>query len=63
MARVIRRPRYTAELAARKITLLLENGAMRQRAATIGERLRAEDGLKAACDALEALGKSRRAQP
>jgi rhamnosyltransferase subunit B len=58
VARVIRRRRYTAELAARKITLLLENGAMRQRAAMIGERLRAEDGLKAACDALEALGKS-----
>jgi hypothetical protein len=41
---------------------LLENGAIRQRAAVIGERLRAEDGLKAACDALEALGKSRHAQ-
>jgi hypothetical protein len=31
---------------------------MRQRAANIGARLRGEDGLKAACDALEALGKS-----
>jgi rhamnosyltransferase subunit B len=59
VARVIRRRRYTAELAARKITLLLENAAMRQRAARIGEQLRREDGLKAACDALEALGKSR----
>src|SRR6204780_3656484 len=57
VARVIRRKRYTAELAARKITLLLENAAIRQRAASIGERLRGEDGLKAACDALEALGK------
>jgi rhamnosyltransferase subunit B len=59
VARVIRRRRYTAELAARKITLLIENVAMRQRAAGIGEQLRREDGLKAACDALEALGKSR----
>jgi UDP:flavonoid glycosyltransferase YjiC (YdhE family) len=58
VARVIRRPRYTAEAAARKITLLLENTAMRQRAARIGELLHSEDGLKAACDALEALGKS-----
>jgi UDP:flavonoid glycosyltransferase YjiC (YdhE family) len=59
VARVIRRPRYTAELAARRITLLLENAAIQQRAARIGERLRSEDGLKAACDALEALGKGR----
>ncbi len=28
---------------------------MRQRAARIGAQLRSEDGLKAACDALEAL--------
>jgi rhamnosyltransferase subunit B len=59
VARVIRRRRYTAELAARKITLLLEKTAMRQRAARIGEQLRREDGLKGACDALEALGKGR----
>jgi rhamnosyltransferase subunit B len=59
VARVIRRSRYTAELAARRITLLLENAAIQKRAARIGERLRSEDGLKAACDALEALGKGR----
>jgi len=59
VARVIRRRRYTAELAARKITLLLEKTAMRQRAARIGEQLRREDGLKAACDALEALANVR----
>src|SRR6201999_4117873 len=49
VARVIRRRRYTAELAARKITLLLEKSSVQQRAAKIGERLRREDGLKAAC--------------
>jgi hypothetical protein len=32
---------------------------MRQRAARIGEQLRREDGLKAACDALEALANVR----
>jgi UDP:flavonoid glycosyltransferase YjiC (YdhE family) len=58
VARVIRRSRYTAELAARKITLL-ENARLRRRAARIGEQLHREDGLKAACDALETLGKSR----
>jgi rhamnosyltransferase subunit B len=58
VARIIRRPRYTAELAARKITLLVENAATRRKAARIGEQLRLEDGLKAACDALEALGKA-----
>jgi UDP:flavonoid glycosyltransferase YjiC (YdhE family) len=63
VARVIRRKRYTAELAARKITLLLEKNATRRRAATIGERLRREDGLKAACDALEALAKGRTQAP
>jgi rhamnosyltransferase subunit B len=56
VARVIRRQRYTAESAARKITLLLEKRAPRRRASRIGEQLRKEDGLKAACDALEALG-------
>jgi len=59
VARVIRRRKYTAETAARKITQLLENGALRQRAAEIGAQLRTENGLKAACDALEALGKNR----
>jgi rhamnosyltransferase subunit B len=59
VARVIRRRRYTAELAARKITLLLEKSSVQHRAARIGERLSREDGLKAACDALETLGRSR----
>ena len=60
VARIIQRQRYTAEAAARKITMLLENSAMRQRAAMIGDQLRKEDGVKAACDALEALGNSKR---
>jgi rhamnosyltransferase subunit B len=59
VARVIRRPRYTAETAARKIALLLESARTRRRAARIGEQLRLENGLSVACDALEALGKTR----
>jgi rhamnosyltransferase subunit B len=57
VARVIRRRRYTAEHAAKKINLLLEKPAARRRAVRIGEQLRREDGLKAACDALEALAR------
>jgi rhamnosyltransferase subunit B len=59
VARIIRRRRYTAELAARKIALLLEKSSVQHRAARIGERLSREDGLKAACDALETLGRPR----
>jgi UDP:flavonoid glycosyltransferase YjiC (YdhE family) len=59
VARVVRRRRYTAEIAARKIALLLDSPRMRRRAARIGEHLRSEDGLNAACDALEALGRGR----
>jgi rhamnosyltransferase subunit B len=62
VARVLRRRRYSAETAARHITTLLEKGRVRRRAARIGEQLRGEDGLKAACDALEALGKIRSQQ-
>jgi rhamnosyltransferase subunit B len=55
VARVIRRPQYTAENAAKRIQHLLQSTAIRQRAAEIGEQLQQEDGLEAACDALEAL--------
>jgi rhamnosyltransferase subunit B len=60
VARIIRRPRYTAELAAKKINLLQEKPSARRRAARIAETLRKEDGVKAACDALEALVNGRR---
>ncbi len=59
VARLIRRSKYTAEAAAKKIDLLLTSARIQRRAASIGEQLRQEDGLKAACDALEALGKAR----
>jgi rhamnosyltransferase subunit B len=58
VARVIRRPQYTAELAAKKISGSLSGKRIRQRAAKLGEQLRREDGLKAACDALEALAET-----
>src|SRR6201994_3662216 len=46
VARVIRRKRYNAENAARKIMLLLEKKRPARRAAKIGALLRNEDGLK-----------------
>ena len=59
VARIIRRRRYSAETAARKIALLQEKKRPQRRAAKIGELLRKEDGLKAACDALELLGEKK----
>ncbi len=59
VARSIRRSKYTAEAAGKKIDLLLTSARIQRRAASIGEQLRQEDGLKSACDALEALGKAR----
>jgi UDP:flavonoid glycosyltransferase YjiC (YdhE family) len=56
VARVIRRPNYTAETAAVRISALLKSRRVRTRAAEVGEVLRQEDGLRVACDALEALG-------
>jgi rhamnosyltransferase subunit B len=55
VARVIRRNKYTAEAAASRIELLLGKPSIQRKAARIGEQLRREDGLKNACDALEAL--------
>jgi rhamnosyltransferase subunit B len=55
VARVIRRKKYTAELAAARIDLLLNKPRLRRKAAKIGDQLRREDGLKNACDALESL--------
>jgi rhamnosyltransferase subunit B len=55
VARVIRREHYTAEAAARHIAALLQDQQMRAKAAAAGAALRAENGLSAACDALESL--------
>jgi UDP:flavonoid glycosyltransferase YjiC (YdhE family) len=55
MAGVIRRQDYTAERAARSIRRMLGHPRFTERAMEVGERLRQENGLKRACDALEAL--------
>ncbi|HEV8059252.1 MAG TPA: nucleotide disphospho-sugar-binding domain-containing protein [Gemmataceae bacterium] len=53
IARTIPRRRYTAERAALEIRELLDEPLYAQRASEIGEKVRQEDGVRAACDALE----------
>jgi UDP:flavonoid glycosyltransferase YjiC (YdhE family) len=57
IAGVIQRQDYTAERAERRIRRMLRHPRFAERAAEVGERLRGEDGLARACDALEALGR------
>lgn len=55
VARSIPREKYTAETAAREIAELLRNPSYAQRAAEIATGVRAEDGVRTACDLLEGL--------
>lgn len=52
-ARVLPRPRYNPETAARELRLLLEDPAYREAAVRIGEAVRQEDGARAAADEIE----------
>jgi UDP:flavonoid glycosyltransferase YjiC (YdhE family) len=49
------RRRYTADRAAEKIRTLLDGQGYRERAAAIGKNIQHEDGLRASCDAIEAV--------
>jgi UDP:flavonoid glycosyltransferase YjiC (YdhE family) len=55
IARTIARHRYTPARAAAELRHLLDNPLYGQRAAAVGEQVRQEDGVAAACDALERL--------
>jgi rhamnosyltransferase subunit B len=55
IARTIPRHRYTPARAAAELRHLLDKPAYSQRASKVGEELRKEDGVRAACDALETL--------
>jgi rhamnosyltransferase subunit B len=55
VSRTVAAGRYTARRAERELRTLLEDPRYRARAAEVGERVRAEDGVAAACDAIEAL--------
>jgi UDP:flavonoid glycosyltransferase YjiC (YdhE family) len=55
VARVLPRHRYRPQRAADELARLLAEPECAARAAAVGARVRAEDGVGAACDALEAL--------
>jgi UDP:flavonoid glycosyltransferase YjiC (YdhE family) len=55
IARTLPHHRYTPARAAAELRHLLDTPAYSQRALEVGERMRREDGVQAACDALETL--------
>jgi rhamnosyltransferase subunit B len=60
VAKVIQKPAYTAGQVVRKLRLMFEDHELEQRARTVAEEMRGEDGVKTACDALEGLYESTR---
>jgi len=55
VAKVIQKAKYNSEKVTRKIQKILDDPQLAQTARDVAERLRKEDGVKTACDALEAL--------
>jgi UDP:flavonoid glycosyltransferase YjiC (YdhE family) len=55
IGRAISRQRYTPKRVAAELRKLLGNSTYAQRAVAIGARVRQEDGVRTACDALEQL--------
>lgn len=52
--RTVMRKKYTARRAAAELKRLLDNPKYSERAADLGRRVRAEDGVRTTCDAIEA---------
>jgi UDP:flavonoid glycosyltransferase YjiC (YdhE family) len=55
VARVIQRGKYTPSRVARKLKKMLAEPLLAMRAASVAQQLAKEDGVRAACDALEEL--------
>jgi len=55
VSRTIQKGRYTPARVARKLTAMLADPELRERAASVARQLAQEDGVKTACDALEGL--------
>jgi UDP:flavonoid glycosyltransferase YjiC (YdhE family) len=55
VGRVIQRGNYTPLRVVRKLREMLDEPRFARRAAAVAHRLEREDGVKAACDALERL--------
>ena len=55
VARTISGPRYSAARATTELRHLLDDSSFSQRASEVAQQVRQEDGVKVACDALEAF--------
>jgi UDP:flavonoid glycosyltransferase YjiC (YdhE family) len=55
VAQVIQKSGYTPKRVTRKLRKMLDDPAMAEKARAVAESMRGEDGVKAACDALEGL--------
>ncbi len=55
VARTIQKSNYTAERVAQTLRGMLADAELAARSASVAEQMRSEDGVKTACDALEAL--------
>lgn len=55
VSRTIQKSRYTASRVARRLGSMLEKQNLFERSLAVAEQLRGEDGVRTACDALEAL--------
>ncbi len=55
IARTLFPPRYTSDGVAAELGRLLDDPSYSRRASEVGDAIRQEDGVQAACDALEAL--------
>ena len=55
VARTVTRPAYTPSRIAREISRLLEDPSYASRAAEVGAQIRSEQGVRTACDAIEAV--------
>ncbi|MGB6687098.1 MAG: glycosyltransferase [Terracidiphilus sp.] len=60
VARVVQRGNYTPNRVARKVAAMLAQPGYAQRAESVAQQLAQEDGVRAACDALEELYPSTR---
>jgi UDP:flavonoid glycosyltransferase YjiC (YdhE family) len=59
IARTISRRRFSPKRVAAELKQILETPSYSAKAAEVGEKVRMEDGVAAACDALEAHGQTR----
>ena len=63
VAKVIQKADYTPKKVTRKLRNMLDDPRLAEKARAVAQQLRGEDGVKAACDALEALYAKTKGQP